>query len=40
MKKKLKALIKLANDDWVFKVNLMLDDFKKLEKRVEDLEKK
>ena len=39
-RKKLKKLKAIAEDDWVFKVDLMLGDFEKLEERVRVLEER
>lgn len=36
-RKKLKKLLSFAKDEWFFKVNLMLDDFKKLQEKVKFL---
>jgi len=40
MRKKFKKLLQLFEDDWVFQVDLMLDDFKDLQKKVAVLEEK
>lgn len=37
-RKQLKRIKNFAADHWHFKVDLMLDDFKKLEERVQELE--
>ena len=34
----MKKITEIAADDWVFKVDLMLDDFKELQERVQELE--
>lgn len=38
--RKLKKLKVFAKDDWVFKVDLMLGDFEKLEERVRAIEER
>lgn len=37
-RKRWKRIKQFAKDDWVFKVDLMLDDFKELKERVQELE--
>lgn len=38
--KKFKKILQFAKDEWYFRVDLLLDDFEILQKRVEALENK